>query len=46
MEPLHTFAVEEQLKLVYTSGRPFELIDVRVVDEQGQGVTKDSDAVS
>lgn len=38
--------VEEQLNLVYTSGRPFELMDVRVVDEQGQDVAKDSDEVS
>lgn len=39
-------AVEEQLKLVYSSGRPFELIDVRVVDEHGADVPRDSDEVS
>ena len=38
-------AVEEQLALVNSSGRPFELIDVRVVGEDGAGVAKDSQQV-
>ncbi len=37
--------MEEQLALVYSSGRPFELMDVRVVDERGRDVPKDSDEV-
>lgn len=34
-------AVEEQLALVTSSGRPFQLIDVRVVAEDGADVAKD-----
>ena len=37
--------MEEQLALVTSSGRPFELIDVRVVDEEGSDVAKDSQQV-
>lgn len=38
-------AVEDQIRLVCSSGRPFELMDVRVVNEQGQDVAKDSHEV-
>jgi len=38
-------APEEQLDLVCTSGRPFCLIDVRVVDDQGHDVPKDGKTV-
>lgn len=38
-------AAEEQLALVTSSGRPFELIDVRVVGEDGSDVAKDSTQV-
>jgi len=38
-------SVEDQLNLVYTSGRPFSLIDVRVVDDDGKDVAKDGQAV-
>ena len=38
--------MEEQLDLVTSSGRPFELIDVRVVGEDGTDVAKDSLQVS
>jgi hypothetical protein len=34
-------AVEEQLALVTSSGRPFQLIDVRIVAEDGADVAKD-----
>jgi acyl-CoA synthetase (AMP-forming)/AMP-acid ligase II len=37
--------VGEQLALVTTSGRPFELIDVRVVGEDGQSVARGSNEV-
>ncbi|KAL4451847.1 hypothetical protein ABPG75_007509 [Micractinium tetrahymenae] len=37
--------VEEQMALVTSSGRPFELIDVRVVDELGGDVAKDGQQV-
>lgn len=45
--PHHTThaAVEEQLALVTSSGRPFELIDVRVVGEDGADVAKGSGQV-
>ena len=36
---------EEQLDLVCTSGRPFCLIDVRVVDDEGHDVPKDGKTV-
>ena len=37
--------MEAQLELVCTSGRPFELMDVRVVDEAGADVPKDGATV-
>lgn len=44
-EDIAGMSVEDQLDLVYTSGRPFSLIDVRVVDEDGKDVAKDGQAV-
>jgi acyl-coenzyme A synthetase/AMP-(fatty) acid ligase len=38
-------AVEDQLSLVTSSGRPFLLVDVRVVDEEGNDVAKDGQQV-
>lgn len=43
--PVTAPAVEEQLALVTSSGRPFELMDVRVVGEDGVDVPKDSASV-
>ncbi len=44
-EDISGMSVEDQLDLVYTSGRPFSLIDVRVVDDEGNDVAKDGNAV-
>lgn len=37
--------MEEQLSLVTTSGRPFELIDVRVVGEDGHDIARGTSEV-
>lgn len=46
LAPFVLCAVEEQLALVTSSGRPFELISVRVVGEDGNDVAKDSQQVN
>jgi glycine cleavage system aminomethyltransferase T len=43
--PHSTFAAEDQLELVTSSGRAFQLIDVRVVGEEGADVAKDGEQV-
>jgi len=35
----------DQFELIATSGRPFKLMDVRIVDEQGRDVARDNQAV-
>ena len=35
----------EQFELIATSGRPFKLMDVRIVDERGMDVARDNQAV-
>ena len=44
-EDVAGMSVEQQLDLVYSSGRPFSLVDVRIVDEAGKDVLKDGIAV-
>ncbi len=44
-EDISGLSVQDQLDLVYSSGRPFSLIDVRVVDDDGKDVAKDGHAV-
>ena len=38
---MNNLGPQEQLELVCTSGRPFSMVDVRVVDETGTDVTRD-----
>ena len=44
-ESVAGMSIQEQLDLVYSSGRPFSLIDVRVIDEAGKDVPKDGISV-
>lgn len=43
--PLPLRTVEEQLAYVCSSGRPFVLVDVKLVDEAGADIPTDSDKV-